>query len=226
VTCALAGPQADGFLAVGHHVRIRLNTTGVSANKNSDHQQAILRARVDPAEQRPCELMTMNVRFLGNQDTLLLDSNRSYVLNTYIEGTEDFIFGAGTSVFSNCSVFMKSTTGGTITAAATPAGTAYGFLFYKSAITGAAAGVTTLGRPWGASAQVLYRESTLSVAIASAQPWINMSSNVWQNARFDEYLNTGAGATINGNRPQMTAAQAASYTPAAYLAGSDGWNPL
>jgi len=167
-----------------------------------------------------------NVRFLGNQDTLLLDSGRSYIVNTYIEGTEDFIFGAGTSVFSTCSVFMKSTTGGTITAAATPASTAYGFLFYKSAITGGAAGVTTLGRPWGANAQVLYLQSTLSNTIATAQPWINMSSNVWQNARFDEYLNTGAGAGVNANRPQLTAAQAASYTPAKYLAGSDAWNPL
>jgi hypothetical protein len=29
----------------------------------------------------------------------------------------------------------------------------------------------------------------------------------------------------NGDRPHLTDAQAASYTPQKYPAGSDGWNP-
>ena len=53
-----------------------------------------------------------------------------------------------------------------------------------------------------------------------------MSGNVWSNARFSEYKNTGAGATINSNRPQMTDTQAVNYTPQKYLAGTDGWNPI
>jgi pectinesterase len=53
-----------------------------------------------------------------------------------------------------------------------------------------------------------------------------MSANTWQNARFSEYRNNGAGAGVNGNRPQLTDAQAATYTPQRYLAGSDGWNPV
>jgi pectinesterase len=167
-----------------------------------------------------------NVRFLGNQDTLLLDNYRSYITNSYVEGTVDFIFGFGTAVFSTCSIYESRTTGGPITAAATSASSTYGILFYKSAITGAAPNVTTLGRPWGADAQVLYRQSSLSNTIATAQPWINFSANSWQNARYDEYQNTGAGATTNSNRPQLTDAQAANYTPQKYLAGSDGWNPF
>ena len=167
------------------------------------------------------------VRFLGNQDTLLVnDGARAYFVNNFIEGTVDFIFGGGTAVFNTCSIYEKRTVGGPITAARTPATQTYGFLIYKSTITGATNNTTQLGRPWGQSAQVLYRESTFSATIATAQPWINMSTNVWYKARFDEYKNTGNGATHNGNRPQMTDAQAVNYTPQKYLAGSDGWNPV
>jgi pectin methylesterase-like acyl-CoA thioesterase len=52
-----------------------------------------------------------------------------------------------------------------------------------------------------------------------------MSPNLWTDGRFSEYQNTGAGATVNANRPQLTEAQAATATTSAYLAGSDGWNP-
>lgn len=167
------------------------------------------------------------VRFLGNQDTLLVnDGARAYFVNNYIEGTVDFIFGGGTAVFNTCSIYEKRTVGGPVTAARTPSTQTYGFLIYKSTITGATPGTTQLGRPWGQDAQVLYRESTLSTTMATAQPWINMSTNVWSKARFDEYKDTGPGATHNSNRPQMSDAQAVNYTPQKYLAGSDGWNPV
>jgi pectinesterase len=167
-----------------------------------------------------------NVRLLGAQDTFYLaNSARTYLVNSYVEGTVDFIFGGGVAVFNACSIYEKRTSGGPITAGSTPAANTYGILFYRSTITGAAANVTTLGRPWYPDAQVLYRESSLSSTVATAQPWIDMSSNSWTNARFSEYKNTGAGATVNSNRPQLTDAQAATYTPQKYLAGSDGWNP-
>ncbi|GAA0454128.1 hypothetical protein Aca07nite_66760 [Actinoplanes capillaceus] len=167
-----------------------------------------------------------NVRFLGAQDTLLVNNYRHYVKNSYVEGTVDFIFGSGTAVFQNTAVYQKRSTGGPITAARTDAANAYGFLFYRCTVTGATSNTTQLGRPWGPDAQVLYRETSLSATIATAQPWINMSSNVWTNARFFEYKNTGSGATINSNRPQMSDATAANYTPQRYLAGTDGWNPV
>ncbi len=167
-----------------------------------------------------------NVRFLGNQDTLLVQSNRSYVVNSYVEGTVDFIFGDGTAVFNATSIYERRSSGGPITAARTPAGNTYGFLIYRCTITGATNNTTQLGRPWGPAAQVLYRESSLSATMAVGQPWIDMSGNSWRNARFFEYRDTGAGATVNGNRPQMSDSTAANYTPQRYLAGSDGWNPI
>lgn len=172
-------------------------------------------------------LVFRNVRFTGNQDTLLVnDAARAYVVDSYVEGTVDFIFGGGTAVFDRTSVYQKRSTGGPVTAARTDPAKQYGFLFYKSTITGKTAATTQLGRPWGADAQVLYRESSLSSTIATGQPWTNMSSNVWTAARFSEYRNTGAGAGTGSNRPQLSDAQAPSYTPQKYLAGSDGWNPV
>ncbi|MEU8175123.1 pectinesterase family protein [Microbispora hainanensis] len=168
-----------------------------------------------------------NVRLLGDQDTFLInDSARTYVKSSYIEGTVDFIFGGGTAVLDDCDIYEKRSTGAPITAARTASGKTYGFLIYRSRITGATGNTTQLGRPWGPDAQVLYRESTLSSTIKTSQPWTDMSGNSWKNARFFEYRNTGAGATVNSNRPQMSDSQAAGYTPQRYLAGSDGWNPI
>lgn len=168
-----------------------------------------------------------NVRLLGDQDTIQVhDGARTYVKGSYIEGTVDFIYGGGIAVFDACRIYEKRTTGGPITAASTPASQTYGFLFYKSTITGAVNSTTQLGRPWRPDAQVLYRESSLSATIATGQPWTDMSSNSWKNARFLEYRNTGSGATTNSNRPQLPDSQAANYTPQKYLAGSDGWNPV
>ncbi|MFF5082787.1 pectinesterase family protein [Actinoplanes sp. NPDC000266] len=168
-----------------------------------------------------------NVRLLGDQDTFLVDNNaRTYFTNSYVEGTVDFIFGAGIAVFANSRIHEKRTTGGPITAASTPAEKTYGFLFYKCDFTGATANTVEFGRPWRQGAQVLVRESTLTNAIKVARPWTDMSTSTWQNARFREYKNTGAGATTNSNRPQLADSQAATYTPQKYLAGSDGWNPI
>jgi len=168
-----------------------------------------------------------NVRILADQDTLLIYNNaRAYIWSSYIEGTVDFIYGNGSAVFNACQIYEKRSTGGYLTAANTPSTQTYGFLIYKSTITGVPNNLTYLGRPWGAAAQVVYREDTLSSTIRIAQPWTDMSSNSWKNARFYEYKNTGAGATTNSNRPQLTDSQAANYTPQKYLAGSDGWNPV
>ncbi|MFD4599805.1 pectinesterase family protein [Streptomyces sp. NPDC058464] len=167
-----------------------------------------------------------DVRLLGHQDTLLVnDSARAYFLKSYVEGTVDFIFGGGIAVFDHSDIHQLGS-GGYLTAASTPATRRYGYLFYKSNITGAGtAGTSSLGRPWRQDAQVLYRESTIGSFVNTAQPWSDMSGAVWTKARFDEYKNTGAGATVNTARPQLTDAQAADYTPQKYLAGSDNWNP-
>jgi pectinesterase len=194
---------------------------------NNDYDETVAASQALALALYGDKVVLKNVRVTADQDTLLIyNSARAYLANSYIEGTVDFIYGNGQAVFNACQIYEKRSTGGPITAANTPATQTYGFLIYKSTITGATSNTTQLGRPWGQGAQVLYRESSLSATIATAQPWVNMSTNTWQNARFFEYKNTGSGATVNSNRPQLTDAQAANYTPQKYLAGTDGWNPV
>jgi pectinesterase len=182
------------------------------------------------------------VRILGNQDTLLINTpstssvRRLYVRNSYIEGDVDFIFGGGTALIQGGEVHSltrgSSSNNGYITAAATNINTPYGYLFWGTHLTSNAPAKTVyLGRPWhpggdvNAEAQVLYRDVVMDAHIRD-DPWTDMSGFSWKDARFSEYGNSGPGAVQNANRPQMSAATAASYTPARYLAGSDGWNPI
>src|ERR1700686_3709 len=69
-----------------------------------------------------------NVRFLGYQDTLLVDErSRQYFRDSFITGDADFIFGVGAAVFDHCTI--ESTDAGFITAANTKRTTANGLVF-------------------------------------------------------------------------------------------------
>ncbi|MFF0776413.1 pectinesterase family protein [Nonomuraea wenchangensis] len=183
-----------------------------------------------------------NVRFLGNQDTLYANTAsatttaRQYFRDCHVEGDVDFIFGRATAVFDNCvikSLDRGSTdNNGYVTAASTELANPYGFLIYRShLVSDAPARSVHLGRPWpaGGSAtargQVLVRESWLGQHVKDA-PWTDMSGLSWRDARLSEYRNEGPGASAGADRPALTPAQAAAFTPERYLAGADGWNPV
>ncbi|MEU4767577.1 pectinesterase family protein [Actinosynnema sp. NPDC023794] len=184
-----------------------------------------------------------NVRLLGYQDTFLSwggtgsSQVRQYVYKSYIEGAVDFIYGNGALVIDSTtirSLDRRSTNNGYITAAATHSSNRYGILITRSTVTSSAAARTVaLGRCWHAGGaadaigQVLVRDSTLGGHIRQAGAWQDMGGFSWKTCRFNEYDNTGAGATTGtGDRPQMSSATAADYTAQKYLAGGDGWNPV
>ncbi|MCZ9338345.1 pectate lyase, partial [Streptomyces sp. TRM76130] len=75
-----------------------------------------------------------------------------------------------------------------------------------------------------AVAQVLIRDTALPAAIKAA-PWTDMSGFSWRDARFAEYRNTGPGAAVTADRPQLSDADARHHTVAHYLAGTDDWAP-
>jgi pectinesterase len=242
ITLEGLGSSASGVVIVNNHSAYTHGTSGSATAFVYGHDFAATNLTISndldensvPSGQQAVALhlnadraVFTNVRLLGDQDTFLVNDNtRAYMRNSYVEGTVDFVFGGGTIVFSSCDVYEKRSTGGVITAASTPATKTYGYLFYRSRISGAAAGTTNLGRPWRPDAQVLYRESTLNSVVNTGQPWTDMSGNLWQNARFLEYRNNGTGAGTGTNRPQLADSQAANYTPQRYLAGTDGWNPV
>jgi pectin methylesterase-like acyl-CoA thioesterase len=94
-------------------------------------------------------------RFISGQDTVLVGVAGSliYFNDCYIDGNTDFVFGAATAVFDRCVIYPRDridgSKGGYFTAASTPAGQTYGFVFRDCVITNNH-GITlyTLGRPW------------------------------------------------------------------------------
>lgn len=120
-----------------------------------------------------------NCRLLGNQDTLYLygsgngntTENRCYFADCYIEGTTDFIFGAATGLFENCTICCKDNS--YITAASTPKGKEYGLVFRNCTLE-AVEGVTEcyLGRPWRDYARTVWIGCTMGSFIRS-EGWHN-----------------------------------------------------
>ena len=168
-----------------------------------------------------------NCRFLGWQDTILLNRGRQYFDHCYIEGAVDFIFGAATAWFEDCQINCLGN--GYITAASTPSGQPYGFVFSHCTITGEKPEVKTyLGRPWRIYASTIYLNCDLS-GVVRPEGW-----NDWKKpethttARYAEFNNTGAGAS-RLERPawikQLTRAEAGKITVPAVLGGADDWNP-
>ncbi|PTT01708.1 pectinesterase [Pedobacter sp. HMWF019] len=157
-----------------------------------------------------------NCRFLGCQDTLYLagENSRQYFKDCYIEGTTDFIFGPATAFFEDCTIHSKANS--YITAANTPEGIAYGFVFYHCKLTAdSSVHQVYLGRPWRAYAKTVFRQCELGAHIRP-QGWHNWSNpEAEKNSFYAEYKNTGAGSSTTERvawSKQLSAKQAAAYT--------------
>lgn len=165
-------------------------------------------------------------RFLGWQDTILVNRGRQYFEDCYIEGHVDFIFGGATAYFERCHIHCLAN--GYITAASTPDGTAHGYVFARGRITGADGVLTYLGRPWRNYARTVFIDTGMS-AVVRPEGWHNWNKPEAERTTFyAEHGSTGPGAggvaRVMWAKP-LTAEQAAALTPAAVLAGDDGWNP-
>lgn len=168
-----------------------------------------------------------NVRILGNQDTLYTPGEgRQYYKDCYIEGNVDFIFGSATAFFDSCQI--HSVGGGYITAASTPAGAAYGYVFLNSRLTGNGTADVYLGRPWRPYANVLFVNTWMDRHIRP-EGWHNWNDPAReQTARYAEYNSTGpgAGAARRVSWARVGGAEEAeSITVESVLAGADGWDP-
>jgi pectinesterase len=167
-----------------------------------------------------------NCRFLGHQDTILLNRGRQYFEQCYVEGTTDFIFGGATAYFEDCDIHcLKSSY---ITAAATPDFAPFGFVFRHCRITAAPDVEMYLGRPWRDHAAVTFLNCELPAAIRGAG-WHNWDQPRRElTSRFAEHGNTGPGADTQSRVPwsrQLTDEEAAEITPQTVLSGADSWQP-
>ena len=165
-----------------------------------------------------------NCRFLGWQDTVLVNRGRHYFADCYIEGHVDFIFGGATAVFDRCDIHCLGK--GYITAAATPVDHPYGLVFFDGRITGKPEVTTYLGRPWRAHAQTTFVRTIMSEVVVPGG-WDNWSNpDREKTARYAEYQNSGPGADPSkraGWSRQLSDTEAELLTSAKILAGEDGW---
>lgn len=168
----------------------------------------------------------VNCRLIGNQDTLYLsgEGNRQYFSNCYIEGTTDFIFGGATALFEQCHIHSKKNS--YITAASTPKGIDFGFVFKSCKLT-ADPGVNEvyLGRPWRNYAKTVFIDTKMDGHILSAG-WHNWEKpKAEKTAFYAEFENNGPGFApekrVHWSR-QLTEKQAKRYTQK-YIFGN--WKP-
>jgi pectinesterase len=134
-----------------------------------------------------------NCNILGNQDTLYASGKgRQYFKDCYIEGTTDYIFGSATAYFENCHIHSKKNS--FITAASTPEGSEFGYVFKNCKLT-ADDEITEvyLGRPWRIYAKTVFMNCQMGKHILP-EGWHNWSKPEAETTTFyAEFENSGEG---------------------------------
>jgi pectinesterase len=164
-------------------------------------------------------------RFLGFQDTILLNRGRQYFADCEIAGAVDFIFGGATAWFERCEI--RCVRDGYITAASTPDFQAHGFVFNRCKISATAPEVHTyLGRPWRDYASVVWLNTEMSDAVRPVG-WHNWSKPEREKtARYAEFNSAGAKLAERAAwAKRLTEAEAKKITVAEVLGGADRWDP-
>lgn len=161
-------------------------------------------------------ILVQNCRLLGNQDTVYtgVGGTRVAFYDCYIEGTTDFIFGPSIAWFQNCEIHSKANS--YITAASTPAGQKYGYVFYKCRLTADKdVDKVYLGRPWRPFAATIFMDCELGKHIRP-EGWHNWNNTKnEETARYAEYGNKGEGASTKNRvkwSKQLSKKEAAKVT--------------
>jgi pectinesterase len=204
--------QIDGDGMIWENITVA-NSAGPVA------QALALRADGDGLTFRHC-------RFLGWQDTILLNRGRQLFDDCYIEGHVDFIFGGASAYFSRCHIHALRD--GYLTAASTAKDQAFGFVFADCRITGEPGVRTFLGRPWRDFAKTIFIRTDMSDVVQPAA-WDNWNKPAAEKTTFyAEADSTGGGASSKTRAPwakEMDSDFAASLTAERVL-GADFEQPV
>lgn len=192
-----------------------------------------------------------NCKLRSYQDTYLTstasDSHRHYLRECLIEGGVDFIYGGGDVYFDECTLNIVRTSGGYIVAPSHGSSTKWGYVFDHNTITAPtnppSATDVWLGRPWHNACKTVFLYTRSEITIPAAG-WYETMGTI--PAIFADYKTTDADGNLldlsnrrdtyyyvddNGERVYGTAKnsltdeEAATYTYANVLNGSDYWNP-
>ena len=180
-----------------------------------------------------------NVRLTSGQDTYYTKSGRAYWEGGEISGTVDFICGGGDVFFEGTKIVMKRS-GGYITASQNPGD--WGYVFNNTTLNvsnNSFNGTFYLGRSWG-HAKVVFL-NTKMVAQPHAEGWYkNMNSapvvygeynsvdgngNPVNTSRRKTYFDGSKDGSTATLKTVWNASDAAKYTLANVMGGTDNWEP-
>ncbi|KAJ6925723.1 hypothetical protein NC651_010213 [Populus alba x Populus x berolinensis] len=162
--------------------------------------------------------------FLGVQDTLWDVNGRHHFSNCYIEGSVDFIYGAGQSFYEGC--IINVTSEGFITAQGKefPKDT-NGFVFSHCYVTGVKGAKTYLGRAYRGYSTVIYNDTYLS-DVVQPEGWFAWDYMGHEgNITYVEANCKGPGAnTLNRVKweKKLTKQQLNGFSKSSFI-DQDGW---
>lgn len=164
--------------------------------------------------------------FYGAQDTLYDHKGRHYFKNCLIQGSIDFIFGDGLSLYEGCQLHTISTSAGSLTAQKRKSSTEdTGFSFLNCSVSGS--GIVYLGRAWGAYSRVVYIDTYIDDIILPGG-WYNWGIKSREKTVFyGQYKCFGPGANLNNKvawSHELTEAQAAPFMSLSFIDGQS-WLP-
>lgn len=145
-----------------------------------------------------------------------------YYENCLIEGDVDFIFGSATAVFKDCTIVSldrgepENGVNGYITAASTPEGEKYGYVFINCRLLGKCQPSTVyLGRPWRNFAKTVFINCYMDDHIKN-EGWHNWEKPESEETVFyAEYKSFGPGGKMDKRVPWvkiLTEEEAKNYT--------------
>ncbi|KAG1326389.1 Pectinesterase [Cocos nucifera] len=174
--------------------------------------------------------------FFGAQDTLHDDRGRHYFKECYIQGSIDFIFGDGRSLYDNCEIISIASPvpaglkviNGAVTAHARASGDENtGFSFVNCTIGGT--GRIWLGRAWRPYSRVVFI-NTFMTDIISPEGWNDFNDPARDQTLFyGEYKCRGPGANQSMRAAyvqKLSDAQALPFLNASYIDGDQWLQPF
>lgn len=182
-----------------------------------------------------------NLRLLGAQDTLYAGSkkcgtdpcpiSRQYFSNCYIEGHVDFIFGDSKAFFERCQIHAIAHPEILITAhARTAPDQDRAFVFNYCTVTGEKDARIYFGRPWRDYAAVIFMNTQVEGDLDPEgwREWTPGKTDRLKLAYYAEFNTQGRSSDMSKRQSHtkiLSAAEAQRWSLAAFLSGSDGWNP-
>ncbi|KAE9615434.1 hypothetical protein Lal_00048318 [Lupinus albus] len=164
------------------------------------------------------------VTLLGFQDTLCDDAHWHIYKDCLIQGTVDFVFGNGKTLFLNTELRVLGDEGmSVITAHARDKKTDdTGYSFVHCDVTGTGNG-TLLGRAWMSKSKVVFAYSNIGSVVNKAAWSNNLHPEYDGNLYFGEYKNKGPGADQEGRykyTKQLSEVETRPFITLGYIQGS------